>query len=363
MKRLNGRTLVRGILLCALLTSGPVRADVAAGVDAWVRGDYSAAVREWQVPAAAGDVDAIFNLAQAYRLGRGVPEDAARAEELYARAAATGHLRSADTYGLMLFQDGRREAALPYIQDAARRGDPRSAYLLGLAHFNGDIVPRDWVRAYALLTVASNEGLPHAAPALAQMNEHIPLAERQEASRLAVELQRQYVASGRDRLVTEPADDGSEEPGRSLPVIVAQLPQLAASASSPAARTPITALKRPGTESSTQEGGAANSAADSVVSTLPQGSEARVGHTGSSQRQETPARTWRVQLGAFAVEGNAERLWSRLGGRSEFSGKAHLMETAGKLTMLQVGDYHSRVAAEGVCRSLKNAGQECLVIR
>src|SRR5690606_3150698 len=142
----------------AALVAVPAMADVKAGVDAWSRGDYTAAVREWEGPAEAGDPDAMFNLGQAYRLGRGVPSDLARAEALYARAAEAGHLQAADTYGLMLFQDGRREAALPYIEDAARRGDPRAQYLLGIAHFNGDVAPRDWVRAYALLTLANAQG-------------------------------------------------------------------------------------------------------------------------------------------------------------------------------------------------------------
>ena len=70
--------------------------------------------------------------------------------------------------GLMLFQSGRREAALPYVEDAAKRGDPRSEYLLGIAYFNGDLVGKDWVKAYALLTLANSAGLPQAAPALAQ---------------------------------------------------------------------------------------------------------------------------------------------------------------------------------------------------
>jgi len=43
---------------------------------------------------------------------------------------------------LMLFQDGRREEALPYVQAASTRGDPRAQYLLGVAHFNGDLVDR-----------------------------------------------------------------------------------------------------------------------------------------------------------------------------------------------------------------------------
>src|SRR6187402_1581152 len=175
-------------VLLAALAAAPALADVKTGVDAWSRGDYTAAVREWEGLATAGDPDAMFNLGQAYRLGRGVPTDLKRAEALYAKAAAQGHLQAADTYGLMLFQDGRREDALPYVRDAARRGDARSQYLLGIAHFNGDLVEKDWSRAYALMTLASGAGLPQAAPAIAEMDRHIPLAQRQQAAGLAMQL-------------------------------------------------------------------------------------------------------------------------------------------------------------------------------
>ena len=110
-----------GAAVVATLAAGPALADVKQGVDAWSKGDYSQAVREWEGPASAGDPDAMFNLGQAYRLGRGVPADPGRAESLYARAAAAGHVQAADTYGLMLFQNGRREAALPYVEAAAAR--------------------------------------------------------------------------------------------------------------------------------------------------------------------------------------------------------------------------------------------------
>ncbi|HZF45234.1 MAG TPA: tetratricopeptide repeat protein, partial [Sphingomonadaceae bacterium] len=173
----------------------PAWADVKTGVDAWSSGDYAAAVAEWKAPAEAGDADALFNMAQAYRLGRGVEEDSSMAEYYYARAAEKGHIRAADIYGLILFQTGRREQALPYVQDAARRGDPRSQYLLGIAHFNGDLVAKDWVRAYALLTMANAQGLPQAGPALAEMDQHVPFAQRQQAAALAVEMQQQAEAA------------------------------------------------------------------------------------------------------------------------------------------------------------------------
>ena len=74
----RGKSLIGGLLLCSAALSVPAAADVRAGVDAWSRGDYAAAVSQWEGPAATGDADAMFNLAQAYRLGRGVAQDEAR---------------------------------------------------------------------------------------------------------------------------------------------------------------------------------------------------------------------------------------------------------------------------------------------
>ena len=63
------KPLLGAAALLAAFAAVPALADVKAGVDAWSRGDYAAAVREWEAPAAAGDPDAMFNLGQAYRLG------------------------------------------------------------------------------------------------------------------------------------------------------------------------------------------------------------------------------------------------------------------------------------------------------
>ena len=73
-------TLVQLALPAALLLAAvPALADVKAGVDAWERGDYPAAVAEWRPLAVGGDPDAQFNLGQAYKLGRGVPVDLGQA--------------------------------------------------------------------------------------------------------------------------------------------------------------------------------------------------------------------------------------------------------------------------------------------
>lgn len=207
-----GACLALAALLAGGFLAGPALADVEEGMDAWSRGDDAAAVRAWEVPAAAGDPDAMFNLAEAYRLGRGVATDPARAEALYARAAADGHLRAADTYGLMLFEQGRREEALPYLRTAARRGDPRAQYLLGIAHFNGDDVERDWQLAYAMMLLAGAAGLPQAVPALAEMDRAIPLAQRQQAASLAERMNAEAEAARKAELAAVPLTDPADAP-------------------------------------------------------------------------------------------------------------------------------------------------------
>ncbi|MEO1489795.1 MAG: sporulation protein, partial [Pseudomonadota bacterium] len=191
-------------VLAFLALSGPALADVKAGVDAWSSGDFDRAVNEWRLPAQNGDADALFNLAQAYRLGRGVDADITRARELYAEAAQKGHVKAADNYGLLLFQQGEQQVAMPLINAAAERGDPRAQYVLGLAHFNADYAKKDWVRAYALLTLAQASGLPQAKGALAQMDQYIPMDQRQKAQLVARDLE---VEAGKRRAAELAAAD------------------------------------------------------------------------------------------------------------------------------------------------------------
>jgi TPR repeat protein len=176
-----------GIVALALAAT-PVWASVKDGVDAWQAGNYEKAVAEWRGPAKAGDADAQFNLGQAYKLGRGVPADLKIAQDWYLKAANQDHDQAQANLGLVLFQSGDRKAALPWIEKASARGEPRAQYVLGTALFNGDLMARDWPRAYALMTRAAASGLPQAATSLAQMDRYIPPAERQRGIALAREL-------------------------------------------------------------------------------------------------------------------------------------------------------------------------------
>ena len=70
---------------------------------------------------------------------------------------------------------------------------------------------------------------------------------------------------------------------------------------------------------------------------------------------------WRVQLGAFSVQANAERLWNELSGRAELAGRQRLLVPAGRVVKLQAGGFATRSAADAACRSLRAAGRDCLV--
>jgi len=326
-----------GVAALALL-AGPALADVKAGVDAWSAGDYTRAVVEWQGPAAAGDADALFNLAQAYRLGRGVEPDNARARRLYEEAAQLGHVKAADNYGLMLFQEGEQEKAMPLIRAASDRGDPRAQYVLGLSHFNADFAPRDWVRAYALMTLANGAGLPQARDALTQMDKYVPAAQRSQAQSMARELEAGAKAQRSAELAA--AELGSMPGATARPAVVTTRP-----APAPAPfPTPAPAPAR----------------APLMVAAAPAPAPVRAAVPTSAAAPRVGG-NWRVQLGAFGVAANAERMWSQLAGNPALAGTRKSLVPSGKLTRLLATGFASEGEATRACATLKRQGQACLV--
>ncbi len=206
------KTLLAGTaFVCAV---APSYANVKTGVDAWERGDFAAAVKEWRPLAVKGDADAQFNLAQAYRFGRGVPSDMKQAEDWYRRAATQGHVQAEDNLGLIMFQNGDTAGAMPLIERSANRGEPRAQFVYGTALFNGDMAKQDWPRAYGYMTRASAAGLSRASTALAQMDQYIPLEQRQQGLTIARQLE---VQASRSKF----AQVQQQQPA---PVIVPQRP-------------------------------------------------------------------------------------------------------------------------------------------
>lgn len=174
---------VRALLLSvALAGSSPVLGTTADGVRKWRAGDWAGAVAEWTQPAAAGDPDALFNMGQAYRLGRGVPQNVDVALEYFRRASARGHVAATANLGITLFQSGRKAEALSPLRSAADMGDARASYVLGLATFSGDGAPRNPALGLAYVMRARDLGLELAAPQVARMSALVGEEDRARAA-------------------------------------------------------------------------------------------------------------------------------------------------------------------------------------
>lgn len=298
--------------------------QVKAGIDAWTRGDFASAVQIWQPIADRGDADARFNLGQAYRLGRGVDRDLARAQSLFRAAAAAGHLEAQAVLGLMLFNDGNREEALGYLKQAAERGEPRALLVYGTALYNGDDVARDPVRAYAFVSRAAAQGLAPAKTTLAEMDKLLPVNVRQQGVQLAQTL----VAQSREREQVQMAERPATPAPRPTP-----------------APTPAPKREEPAKVAEakpTPPPVAKPAPAPRPTSTAPSG--------------------WRVQMGAFSKASSADALYAKVQGLPALSGSRKMLEKAGAVTRLQVGPFANRAAANRACEAIKASGNACFVV-
>src|SRR5438477_5878719 len=178
------RHLFAFALLCAVAAPATAQ-NVKAGIEAWQRADYSAAVAIWRPLAEKGDADAAFNLGQAYRLGRGVPTNIAAATTWFQRAAAKGHVDAETTLGLLLFENGDQAGGLKWLKAAAEKGEPRALLVYGTALVNGDGVKREPVLGYAYVSRAAAQGLAPAKETLAQLDQLLPLEARKKGVAIA----------------------------------------------------------------------------------------------------------------------------------------------------------------------------------
>ena len=216
-----GMRILVGAIAAAMLVAA-AGASVRGGIEAWQKGDFAAAVAAWQPLAAKGDADAAFNLGQAYRLGKGVPIDLARAQGLFEQAARKGHADAATTLGILLFQNGNRTGGMRWLRKSAEAGEARAMLLYGTALYNGDGVASDPVTAYAFVSRAAAQGLGPAKATLADLDEAMPIEDRRKGVALAQAMVAGKVAAAPARTVEKsvPAKPTAAKPA-AKPVAVA----------------------------------------------------------------------------------------------------------------------------------------------
>ena len=161
MKRqLVATAFIVGLASC---TSAP---DLTVGLDAYDRGDFAVALRQWQPLAKQGVADAQYNLGLLYDLGNGVPEDAAAAADWYRRAAEQGLAKAQHNLGLMyeLGEGVAKDdiAAVVWYRRAAEQGLVDAQNNLGAMYAKGQGVAQGYVQALAWYRRAAEQGLADA---------------------------------------------------------------------------------------------------------------------------------------------------------------------------------------------------------
>jgi cell division septation protein DedD len=322
--------------LAAVLAALPAAATTAEGVQKWAAGDFKGAVAEWMPQAARGDASALYNLGQAYRLGRGVPANAATASNYYRRAATRGHAAAAEQLGLSLYGNPTTKAeALRFLDQAARKNRPRAQYVLGVAHFNGDGVPKNWPLAYAYMLRANNAGIQQAAAALATMNNHVSPADRARGEAL---LNPQAVPAV---TVAATPDAAAAPTGPGVAPARVAAAQVAPSAPVPQAR-PV--ASSPLTTRTTTSPAAPPAERPVAAAAAPRG--------------------YRVQIGAYSQREMANEAWVGLKGQMKgaLADATPVFAQSGNMVRLQIGPYASRDEARKLCDRLAAAGRSCFVI-
>ena len=186
------RVVALAALLSMVLFTTAHAGNLQAGIDAYNRGDYAAAVRIFAALAAQGDAGAQFNLGFMYHWGRGVPQDDAEAVQWFHMAATQGHPWAQVNLGVR-YHEGRGVSqddaeAVQWFRKAAEQGNAKGQFNLGRMYDLGRGVPRDRVQAYAWFDVAAAQGDGDAEV----FKQHVTvLMTRQDMSR-AQQLAREY---------------------------------------------------------------------------------------------------------------------------------------------------------------------------
>jgi TPR repeat protein len=355
------RRCLAGAILAANLALSPAWADVKAGVDAWQKGNFTAAIAEWRPMAEQGDADAQFNMGQAYKLGRGVTADLKAAQTWYEKAALQDHEEAQANLGLIMFQNGEREGAMVWLRKAADRGDPRAEFVLATALFNGDNIEKDLPRAYALMSHAAAQGLLAATTSLSEMETVMPESDRQQGIRLARELLRKEAERTAMASQTSPAAGSVPTPRDTAPKPRAtrstHLQAIAGNDRAPASSAkpapgPVSTASAPQKPSTPK--------AEALASAAPVKSPVK---PAASPSLTSAQGRWRVQFGAYGSLDIARGQWSLLSKKiTALASLKPSYEPFGALTRLRVNSLNDRPSAEKLCSAAKAAGQACFAI-
>jgi uncharacterized protein len=132
------------------------------GMEAFDKGEYEKALREFRPLAEAGNPVAMMHLGAMYEKGLGVAKSDNEAMKFYRKAAEKGYSSGQVRMG-WAYLDGmvvkkNEIEAVRWFKKAADQGDPEGEYALGVVYFEGQGVKKDLDQAVKWLESASNKG-------------------------------------------------------------------------------------------------------------------------------------------------------------------------------------------------------------
>ncbi len=176
-------------LLTILFISAPVSADFKSGGEAYKRGDYETAAKEFLPLAEKGDHRAMYALGSMYAAGNGVKQDLKEAYKWFSKAAQYGRPDAQYKLGIMyaqglgVDQDYRR--ALSWFDKAAKLGVPQAQTSIGTMYLNGWGVTQNYVQAYAWSALGLKSGDKNAEGVVAEARKNLSDEQFKEAQEQA----------------------------------------------------------------------------------------------------------------------------------------------------------------------------------
>lgn len=315
---------------CLVISTQPTGATVANGVYAYEKGKYQQARTEWLPYAALGNPNALYNLGQLHRMGRGVETDYFKARDYYLRAAEKGHVGAQRNLGTLYYFGRIGEAdhtrALKWLTKAAINNDPRSQLMVGTIHYNSEGGRKDNIQAYAWLILASQSGLKVATSSLEKMAGAMTADQITQAKALAPGMINRQLSPDDVGLMIKQQDGNTP----SAPELNPPEPKAVEQA---IRQTPIDDIPGPASSQAGQD-------------------------------------NFRVQLGSFRSELSAQKALEGLKNRLP-----HIIESShgniefadlgakGIYYRLQLSPFETRADAAALCARLKESARNCYVVK
>ena len=165
--------------------------DFQKGMEAYERGDFANAIKEWILLGEDGDEKAQYFLGLIYYKGKGVPQNYKKALKWYTLSAEQGNkvaqynLGVMYSFGLGVVPDYK--TALKWYNLSSEQGYALAQYNLGRLYYLGNGVKEDMVYAHMWINLASLNGFEIAEEINVLLTELMTPSQIQEEERLARE--------------------------------------------------------------------------------------------------------------------------------------------------------------------------------